>query len=116
MKQLWVAAIEQKPEPGKDPSHAAFRLPGQALTFVDAGGATQNSLNMRGFWALDPCKSDGSGCGTGSECCGGYCEDASCKSAPPPCATEGDRCDKDADCCDATLTCINHVCSQPKPR
>ena len=116
MKQLWVFAIEQKPAAGKDPSHAAFRLPGQALTFADASGASQNSLNMRGFWALDPCKSDGGACGTGSECCGGYCEDATCKSAPPPCSTDGDHCNKDSDCCDGTLTCINHVCSQPPPR
>ncbi len=116
MKQLWVVAIEQKPTPGKDPSHAAFRLPGQALTFVDGGGASQNSLNMRGFWALDPCKSDGAGCGTGSECCGGYCESLTCKSAPPPCSADGDHCTKDSDCCDGSLLCINHVCSQPGPR
>ncbi len=45
-KQLWVAAIDQNPVPGKDPSHPAFRLPGQAL----------DTLNMRGYWALDPCK------------------------------------------------------------
>lgn len=42
VKQLWVVAIEQNPEPGQDPSHAAFWLPGQDLA----------TLNMRGFWAL----------------------------------------------------------------
>ncbi|MCA9661864.1 MAG: PD40 domain-containing protein, partial [Myxococcales bacterium] len=40
VKQLWVFAIDQNPEPGKEPSHAAFWLPGQAL----------ETLNMRGFW------------------------------------------------------------------
>ncbi|MFI5301292.1 MAG: hypothetical protein ACHREM_24675, partial [Polyangiales bacterium] len=34
-KQLWVTAIDQSPTPGIDPSHAAFRLPGQALTFTN---------------------------------------------------------------------------------
>lgn len=116
MKQLWVAAIDASPKPGVDPSHPAFRLPGQALTFVDGGGATQSSLNMRGFWALDPCRSDESACGTGSECCGGYCEGGKCKSAPPPCAGEGDKCTTAADCCDKTLSCINHVCSLPGPK
>ena len=116
MKQLWVAAIDATPTPGKDPSHAAFRLPGQALTFVDGSGATESSLNMRGFWALEPCKTDTSACGTGSECCGGYCEDGRCKSAPPPCSTEGDKCATAADCCDKSLSCINKVCSLPAPK
>ena len=116
MKQLWVAAIEQSPKPGTDPSHSAFRLPGQALNYTDAAGTPQNSLNMRGFWALDPCRSDGSACGTGSECCGGYCEGATCKSAPPPCASDGDKCATSADCCDKSLSCINKVCSLPGPK
>ncbi len=51
-KQLWVAAIDQNPTPGKDPSHPAFLLPGQDET----------TLNLRGFWALDPCKGSGQGC------------------------------------------------------
>jgi hypothetical protein len=106
-KQLWVAAIEQSPKAGTDPSHAAFRLPGQGAT----------SLNMRGFWALDPCKGDGGACGSGSECCGGYCESAVCKSAPPPCSSDDEKCTTDADCCGgAGLTCINHKCALPGPR
>jgi hypothetical protein len=113
VKQLWVAAIDQTPVPGKDPSHPAFRLPGQAI----------DSLNMRGFWALDPCKGDGLACGSGTECCGGYCDagDAGapvCRSSVPACAAEGDHCAASADCCDAATgsTCINHVCSAPGPR
>jgi len=115
-KQLWVAAIEQSPKPGTDPSHAAFRLPGQGLTYV-SGGVTNASLNMRGFWALDPCKSDGGSCGSGSECCGGYCEDNRCKSVPPPCSATDDKCATDADCCGGSgLTCIAGRCAVPGPR
>ena len=83
-KKLWVAAIDQKPTPGKDPSHPAFYLPGQEL---GAG-------NMRGFWVVDPCHADGTSCETGDECCNGYCRaDGTsgklvCGGKPPGCAQE----------------------------
>ncbi len=112
VKQLWVAAIDLAPAPGVDPSHPPFLLPGQDTT----------SLNMRGFWALDPCKGDGQGCSTGTECCNGACDGTGadggliCKAGA--CAAEGDRCAVASDCCDVAsgATCINHVCSQPPPR
>jgi hypothetical protein len=114
VKLLWVAAIDQNPTPGKDPSHPAFYLPAQEI----------NTLNMRGFWALDPCKGDGQGCATGSECCGGYCDGSGgsgakvCRSATSTCAQNGDRCEKTSDCCEAGsgTTCINHICSEAPPR
>ncbi|MEO6572392.1 MAG: hypothetical protein ABIP89_01040, partial [Polyangiaceae bacterium] len=112
VKQLWVAAIDLDPAPGVDPSHPPFLLPGQDTT----------SLNMRGFWALDPCKGDGMGCASGTECCNGACDGMgadgglTCKAGA--CATEGDRCQVASDCCDAAsgATCINHVCAQPVPK
>jgi hypothetical protein len=113
-KQLWVAAIDQSPQNG-DPSHPAFRLPGQAM----------DSINMRGYWALDPCKGDGQGCTSGTECCGGYCDMSPadgggpvCKPTSDGCANNGDKCNVDADCCGAMqgATCINHVCSEPPPK
>ncbi len=123
VKQLWVAAIEQNPAPGKDPSHAAFRLPGQELQFTTPTGPV-NALNMRGYWALAPCQSDGKTCSTGSECCGGYCvvpsgaSAGSCQSTKPACAADGDKCDTSADCCGASsgTVCINHVCSMAAPQ
>lgn len=122
VKQLWVAAIDTTVGPGKDPSHAAFRLPGQALTFGD-GAAKQNSLNMSGYWALSPCQTDGISCEAGSDCCGGFCEKkegeakGTCKSAPPPCSAEGDKCSKDDDCCGKGdgARCIGGFCSQRPP-
>ena len=115
VKQLWVSAIDLAPVAGKDPSHPPFRLPGQAI----------DSVNMRGFWALDPCKGDGQGCASGTECCGGYCDGSGgdsggpvCKSQQTTCAQNGDRCQTSTDCCNASsgVTCINHVCSEPPPK
>ena len=120
VKQLWVAAFDQAPTAGKDPSHAAFYLPGQDAT----------TLNMRGYWALDPCEGDGLGCQSGTQCCGGYCAagvgDAGaadgggfvCASSTSGCAQDGDKCMKTSDCCGASggTTCINGVCSEPPPQ
>lgn len=94
VKQLWVAAIDLNHAPGVDPSHPPFLLPGQDTT----------SLNMRGFWALDPCKGDGQGCATGTECCNGSRDGMGadgglvCKAGA--CAAEGDRCQVASDCCE----------------
>lgn len=123
VKQLWVAAIDSTIEPGKDPSHAAFHLPGQSLTFTDGAGTTQNALNMSGSWALEPCKTDGVTCSAGSDCCGGFCERkegesaGTCKSAPPPCSAEGDKCSTDADCCGKAegARCLGGFCAQKPP-
>ena len=113
-KQLWVAAIDQNPKPGQDPSHPAFHLPGQDVT----------SLNLRGYWALNPCLNDGQGCSTGTDCCGGYCNPGSgeagagsCASSGSGCSTVGDHCTTSSDCCDQAsgITCINKVCSQATP-
>jgi hypothetical protein len=111
-KQLWAAAFDQSPVANQDPSHAAFHVPGQDPT----------DLNMRGYWALDPCKDDGTGCLSGTECCGGYCAadsdaGATCTAQGQSCAQNGDRCMQSSDCCEAAdgVTCINRVCSEPPP-
>ncbi|HVY46924.1 MAG TPA: hypothetical protein VHB21_13645 [Minicystis sp.] len=107
VKQLWVAAIDENPQPGVDPSHPAFHLTGQ----------DEQNLAMRGFWALDPCKSDGSSCMSGTECCGGFCDGDVCKSKSDGCSKAGDHCDTTSDCCSASagVMCINHVCSEAPP-
>ncbi len=112
VKQLWVAAIDQNPTAGKDPSHPAFRLPGQDIS----------TLNLRGYFALNPCKSDGQTCQSGTDCCGGYCDPSPDGGAPVcgpknGCSHTGDHCDTNGDCCNSTsgVTCINHVCSEPTP-
>lgn len=113
-KQLWVTAIDASPKPGADPSHPAFWLPGQDLA----------DQNMRGYWALDPCKKDGEGCEAGFECCDGACrspDGTSPKvcSKPPPgtCAPVGDKCTTATDCCDAAfgVECIGGVCGKKAP-
>jgi hypothetical protein len=111
-KKLWVAAIDVNGQPGKDASHPAFYLPAQELL---AG-------NARGFWVLDKCRSDGSSCMSGDQCCGGYCQpDASgalvCSNTPPSgmCSQPQEKCTSAADCCDPTNLCVNGFCTQKPP-
>ena len=107
VKQLWVAAIDQVPKSGEDPSHPAFWVPGQDM----------NTLNMRGFWAMDPCKQQGDSCSTDAECCDGQnCEDGLC-GGEKQCVNEGGLCEIDADCCDAPngAVCLGGECGYPLP-
>jgi hypothetical protein len=114
VKQLWVAAIDQNPKPGVDPSHAAFHLQGQDET----------NLAMRDFMSLPPCAQDGQGCASGTDCCGGYCANGAdggaprCTSMPTGCSQNGDKCNATSDCCNAAsgVTCLAHVCSEPTPQ
>jgi hypothetical protein len=114
VKQLWIAAIDQNPKPGVDPSHPAFHLTGQ----------DESNLAMRAFYALPPCKGDGQSCASGTDCCGGFCESGSdggagsCSSTVTGCSATGDKCTVDSDCCSAAsgVTCIAHVCSEPTPQ
>ena len=109
-KKLWVSAVDINAVPGKDPSHPAFYFEGQEL----AAG------NMRGFWALDPCKQNGISCETGDECCGGFCRangDGGFACVPPPsgCSQEFETCKTAADCCDTGSLCVNGHCAKPPP-
>ncbi|MGH7284650.1 MAG: hypothetical protein ACRELY_24255, partial [Polyangiaceae bacterium] len=113
-KKLWVAAIDLSAPAGTDPSHPAFYLPAQELY---AG-------NQRGYWVVDPCRSDGTSCDTGDECCGGYCRpggDAGglvCTDVQPTCAQVSEKCATTADCCgkDTGIQCIDNRCATPTPR
>ncbi|MCY1005320.1 hypothetical protein OV079_06980 [Nannocystis pusilla] len=102
-KQLWVTAIDGNITPGTDPSHPAFWLPGQEL----------NNSNMRGEWALSPCKQLGEGCNAGFDCCDGFCygDPAVCSDKPDTCSHIGDSCEVDAACCEGEGTCIAGYCS-----
>jgi hypothetical protein len=92
-KQLWVAAVDQLPEPGKDPSYPAFWVPGQ----------DEADLNMRAFWALKPCAKSKDGCATDDDCCdGNHCNKATglC-GGEEVCIPDGGPCKADGDCCGA---------------
>lgn len=69
---IWMAAIDLRAEPGMDPSQLAFYISGQEL----------HGTNSRPFFALDPCVSDAGVCGSGIDCCTGFCRDGYC--VPPP--------------------------------
>jgi hypothetical protein len=109
-KQLWVTAIDANPKAGTDPSHPAFWLPGQNTA----------DQNMRGEWALDPCKATGAGCTGGFQCCAGFCVAGDggagvCTTQAMGCSSNGDACKASSDCCDPTATCIAGFCnSSPK--
>lgn len=112
-KQLWVAAVDVNPQPGKDPSHPAFLLRGQDLS----------TTNMSGYWSLEACKQEGSGCAQGFECCTGFCQpDGSGNYAcvPPPvgkCSEIGEKCTTGGDCCGAPAnSCIGGFCGSTVPK
>jgi hypothetical protein len=114
-KRLWVSAIDLNAPGGVDFSHPAFYVSGQELT----------SGNSRGFWALDPCKSDGGSCESGDECCNGYCNpvansDPQAYTCGPPtqgCSHEFEPCKTDGDCCTGeSLTCIGGKCTTLPPQ
>lgn len=110
-KQLWVAAIDANPQPGQDPSHPAFWLMGQDLSTV----------NMSGYWALEPCKMEGQGCDAGFECCTGFCQPDgsggySCQPPSGGCSQIGEACTSASDCCSpTTVACIGGFCAQQGP-
>ncbi|MFT3765997.1 MAG: hypothetical protein QM820_10835 [Minicystis sp.] len=109
-KQLWVSAIDANPLPGQDPSHPAFWLPGQEL----------NNNNMRGEWALSPCKMIGESCSAGYDCCAGFCHDdgmgnLTCTDQSGGCSQIGEACKTSSDCCDSKATCIGGFCANPLP-
>jgi hypothetical protein len=101
-KKIWMAAIDLEPEPGKDPSHPAFYIPGQEI----------HGVNSRPFFALDPCVSDAGVCSSGIDCCTGFCRDGYC--IPPPvdeCAEINEACETSNDCCNPTARCIGGFCA-----
>ena len=66
LKQLWVAAFDQSPTAGVDPSHSAF-LPGRT--------EPRRAQHAR-LLVAEPCLADGQSCQMGTDCCGGYCNGA----------------------------------------
>ncbi|MSP25089.1 MAG: hypothetical protein EXR75_07980 [Myxococcales bacterium] len=105
VKQLWVTAVDLNPEQGKDPSHPAFWVPGQDL----------GTLNMRGYWALDPCIQKGNTCMQDSDCCNGApCTGGVC-GGPESCAKLSEYCEEDADCCDPSAKCVDNQCELDGP-
>jgi hypothetical protein len=101
-KKIWVTAIDIEAPPGADPSHPAFFLPGQEL----------GSGNVRAFAALEPCRDDGDGCASGTECCSGFCTDGLC-SLPRECSGIDERCETRDDCCNPnpSIQCIAGYCA-----
>jgi hypothetical protein len=104
-KQLWVTAVNINPQPGQDPSHPAFWLPGQEL----------DNNNMRGYAALNECKEIGETCEAGYDCCSGFCVEIDgafvCDDDTPMCSPNNSACVVDEDCCDPEAQCIGGFCT-----
>jgi hypothetical protein len=113
-KKLWVAAIDPNVTGGQDPSHPAFYLPGQEL----------NAGDMKGYFVVSPCHTDGTACETGDQCCHGFCRQPqdggalACTSVVTGCSNEYEHCVQTSDCCGAPqgYTCVNGLCARPPTR
>jgi hypothetical protein len=117
--KLWVAALDINGTPGMDSTHPAFYLDGQELG--DSGGISGSTDNLRGYWVLSPCQSNGTSCSSGDECCEGFCRAVDggtdqCVSPPSGCSNEYEKCTTSGNCCDSSDECIGGFCSQPPPK
>ena len=107
-RKIWGSAIrlagndELKSTPLTDPSSPAFYLEGQG-----------SKPSMRAFAALNPCSADGTACGSGVDCCAGFCTAGVCGApAAMSCSKIMDACKQSADCCQsgAGQACIGGFC------
>jgi hypothetical protein len=57
-KKIWVAALDPRAQPGTDPSHPAFFLPGQELL----------AANGRPAWVSEPCRSTSTTLSSANQC------------------------------------------------
>jgi hypothetical protein len=113
-KKLWVAAVDLNGQPGTDPSHPPFYLPGQEL----------HAGNSRGYWTVEPCRANGQSCQEGDQCCGGYCEAGGdggaliCTTLAPSCSAAYEKCTTTSNCCGAAagVECTNNVCTVQGPK
>jgi hypothetical protein len=108
--QIWIAAVDANPTPGKDSSHPAFYVTGQDT----------DSSNERPQFTSNPCKPKGDTCENGFDCCDGYCRkgdngDLVCHGTPSTCASDGEKCLQGGDCCEG-LQCIGGFCNAETPR
>jgi hypothetical protein len=108
--KLWVSAIDIGAPAGTDASHPAFYLDGQELS----------ADNLRGFWVLPPCEANGGACGSGDQCCSGFCRGSgsamSCVMKPSGCSNDYESCNTAADCCNTGDECINGRCGGATPK
>jgi hypothetical protein len=104
-KAIWVTAIDLFPQPGVDPSHPAFYLPGQEL----------GSGNFRPTAVFSPCRGDGAACNGGFDCCGANCATGKCTGFIGSCPAEADACNATVKCCDPDAVCINGYCARSTP-
>ena len=105
-KQVWVAAIHDRPDGTTDPSAVGYYLDGQ-----------ETVTNLSPNWAAPPCVPMSGPCAAGADCCSNNCvmdPDTQMQSCQPPvtCHARGGMCSVDSDCCNG-LACAGNICDMP---
>jgi hypothetical protein len=109
LKQIWVSAINRRPDGTTDTSEVGFYLSGQERV---------NSLSP--YWTPAPCRPTGRGCQSGADCCTGACEPDStgarvCVPPTAACRPRGQMCERDSDCCMGLACNAARLCDLPSP-
>jgi Tol biopolymer transport system component len=101
-KQLWIAAISDRPDSVADPSEVPYYLDGQ-----------EPMTNLQSYWAPAPCQAYQGPCETDGQCCSGRCTSGKCET-PSACHERGESCAVTSDCCvGASLECRGNLCDIP---
>jgi hypothetical protein len=109
-KQIWIAAVSNRPNGTSDPSEVAYYMDGQ-----------ERVTCLSPYWTPAPCRRNGTQCTTSDDCCSGTCEPDSnnnrvCMPPRGGCIARGGRCGGETDCC-AGLVCTNgRICDIPSPQ
>ncbi len=108
-KQIWVAAVRNRPDGRADPSEVPYYLDGQ-----------EAATALSPYWAPAPCRDNSASCSTGADCCSGVCEpdsagDNVCARPRATCVARGGRCGGSGDCCMGLVCTDAHLCDLPPP-
>jgi len=109
-KQIWIAAVRNRPDGTSDPSEVAYYLEGQETVTC-----------LSPYWTPAPCRPNGQVCTTNPDCCSGQCEPDSagrnvCVPQRMQCIARGGRCGGDADCCRGLECNDGRICDIPPPQ
>ncbi len=102
VRQLWVAGV--RTTGSGDRSFTAYWLPGQE----------PSRHSLAAYWGPDACRSSGTECGTGSECCSGACglQGGAMRCMAPSdgmCRAPGQLCGASSECCSSQ--CMANRCA-----
>lgn len=108
-KQIWVAAVRDRPDGAHDPSEVAYYLEGQ-----------ERGTALSPYWVPPPCRANGDRCGSGGDCCSGECNldtgsSGVCRPPSMQCRSRGETCSSGSDCCTGLVCGDGRLCDNPPP-